>query len=460
MAMTDAENIAVPDAPLGAVARLRAKVQVLLTSEHGAAQRMAGMAFMIRVASAGVTFLSQIALARWMGGFDFGIYVSVWTWLLLAGDTVHLGIPLVAQRYIPEYTHHNQLDALRGFFIGSRWIVFGLATAFALAGAGAIFALTPWLDPHTVLPFYLACVSLPFFTIALMCDGLARSYNWIALALGPHTLLRPVVLFALMALAYGLGFPIDATTTMIALTIAIWSTSLLQLWLVDRRLKGVVPPGPRQYEVKRWFATSLPIIVVWAFYTMLCYADVLVLQQFRPPQEVGYYYAAVKTLMLVGFIHFSMSAAVAHRFTALHVAGDQSELKAFVAKSARWTFWPSLAATLVMLALGKPILWLFGPDFVAGYTFMLILSVGLLARAAVGPAERLLNMLNQQRICAAIYATAFSVNVSLCVALAPVHGGTGAAFATSVAIVIESVLLFIVAKRRLGLHSFFWGGKA
>jgi len=28
-----------------------------------------------RFASAGVTFLSQIALARWMGGFEFGIYV-------------------------------------------------------------------------------------------------------------------------------------------------------------------------------------------------------------------------------------------------------------------------------------------------------------------------------------------------------------------------------------------------
>jgi O-antigen/teichoic acid export membrane protein len=68
-------------------------------------------------------------------------------------------------------------------------------------------------------------------------------------------------------------------------------------------------------------------------------------------------------------------------------------------------------------------------------------------------------MLNQQRICAAIYATAFSVNAGLCVALAPTYGGTGAAFATSVAIVIESALLFVVAKRRLGLHSFFWGGK-
>jgi O-antigen/teichoic acid export membrane protein len=457
MALTEAKDLAAPPAQAGRVARLRVGLQSWLNSEHGAAQRMAGMAFAIRVASAGVTFLSQIALARWMGGFDFGIYVAVWTWLVLAGDTVHLGVPLIAQRFIPEYTHHNQLDALRGFLIGSRWITFGLATAFAFAGAGAIFALTPWLDPHTVLPFYLACVSLPFFTISLMCDGLARSYNWIALALGPHTLLRPVVLFALMALAYTAGYPINATTTMIALAIAIWSMALLQLVLVDRRLKSIVPPGPRQYEVRRWFATALPIILVWSFYTVLCYADVLVMQQFRPPQEVGHYYAAVKTVMLVSFIHFSVSAAVAHRYTALHVAGDRAELAAFVAKTVRWTFWPSVVATLVMLALGKPMLWLFGPDFVAGYLFMLILSVGLLARAAVGPAERLLNMLGQQRICAAVYAAALALNIALCVALIPDHGGAGAAFATSAAIVLESALLFVAARRRLGLHTFFLG---
>jgi O-antigen/teichoic acid export membrane protein len=452
MAVTDAEHLAAPVPRPGLIARARA----LLGSEHFAAQRMAGAAFVIRFVSAGVVFLSQIVLARWMGSFEFGIYVSVWTWLLLAGDTVHLGMPLIAQRFIPEYTHRNDLDTLRGFLIGSRWITFGVTTAFAAFGAGAIHALKPWLDPHAILLFYLACVSLPFYALSLMCDGLARSHNWIGLALVPHSLLRPAVLFALMALAYWAGFPIDAVTTMIALTIAIWSTSLLQLVLVERRLAGVVPRGPRKYEVRRWFSVSLPIVTVWTFYTALAYADVLVLQQFRPPEEVAHYYAAVKTLALVGFIHFSIVAAVAHQFTALHVAGDRDRLAAFVARSIRWTFWPSLGATLIMLAAGKPLLWLFGPNFVEAYPFMLILAVGLMARAAVGPAERVLNMLGEQRICAAIYAVAFAANAGGCVALAPKLGGLGAALATSGAIVLESAMLFVAARRRLGLHLFVW----
>ena len=35
---------------------------------------------------------------------------------------------------------------------------------------------------------------------------------------------------------------------------------------------------------------------------------------------------------------------------------------------------------------------------------MLILAVGLMARASLGPVERLLNMLGEQRACAPVYA--------------------------------------------------------
>ena len=102
-----------------------------------------------------------------------------------------------------------------------------------------------------------------------------------------------------------------------------------------------------------------------------------------------------------------------------------------IASSVRWTFWPSLAATVLILALGRPLLWLFGPSFVAGYPLMFILAVGLLARASIGPAERLLNMLGEQRVCMAVYATAFATNLGLCLLLAPRLGTVGAAIATA-----------------------------
>jgi O-antigen/teichoic acid export membrane protein len=293
-----------------------------------------------------------------------------------------------------------------------------------------------------------------------MLDGMARSYDAINIALLPPFVLRPIVLIAVMAGAHFAGLVTDATAAMIAFAFATWATTLLQLVMLGRRMARSVPRGARSYDLKGWIAASLPLIAVSAFFTLLTYTDVLVLQQFRPADDVAHYYAAAKTLSLVAFIYFSVAAAVAHRFAGYHVAGDRDGLAAFAHSTVRWTFWPSLAATAVILALGQPILHVFGPGFTVGYPLMFVLAVGLVARASVGPAERLLNMLGQQRMCALIYACAFAANLVLALLLAPRFGGMGTAIATSGAIVVESALLFVVVRRRLGLHLFIWRPRA
>src|SRR5262249_13084797 len=115
------------------------------------------------------------------------------------------------------------------------------------------------------------------------------------------------------------------------------------------------------------------------------------------------------------------------------------------------------AATVLILALGRPFLWLFGEKFVDGYGLMFILAVGLLSRAAIGPVERLLNMLGEPRACALVYAAAFATNLGLCLLLTPQYSSLGAVCATSAAVVTESILLFVVTKHRLGLHVLVWG---
>jgi O-antigen/teichoic acid export membrane protein len=454
MALVDAESLAAPRS------RLIARIRGLLTGEHASMRRMAGTAFIIRVASAAVVFLSQILMARWMGSFEYGTYVYVWTWLLLIGDLVHLGLPLTAQRHIPEYTQRGAFDLLRGYLIGSRWLTFGLGTTVAILGAALVHMLEGSLDARVVMPLYLACVALPFYAFSFMLDGVSRSYDWIALALMPHSLLRPILILALIAGARAAGLPLDATTTMLATAIAVWTTALGQLVVLHRRLARTVAPGARSYDVPGWFATSLPMIAVWGIYTLLTTTDVLVLQQFRPSNEVAHYYAASKTLTLVTFVYFAVAASAAHRFTAYQVAGDRAGLASFAAITIRWIFWPSLAAMLLILALGKPMLWLFGPSFVDAYPVMFVLAIGLLARAAVGPAERLLTMTGHQRICALAYAGALTVNLTGCFVLAKPYGGMGVAAATSAAFVVESALLYLIARRRLGLHVFVWRRKA
>ena len=127
----DAQSATVP--PAGVITRLRSLLGG--SSEASVTRRLAGTIFIIRVISAALAYLSQILLARWMGGSDYGVYVYVWTWVLLLGSMMDFGISASAQKIIPEYRTRGEHALLRGFLSGSRWMTFVVSVA-GLAAAG------------------------------------------------------------------------------------------------------------------------------------------------------------------------------------------------------------------------------------------------------------------------------------------------------------------------------------
>ncbi len=440
-----------PAVHAGLFARLKSKLAGG-SNEASLTRKLAGTIFVIRVLSAGLAYLSQILLARWMGGSDYGVYVYVWTWVLLLGSMMDFGISASAQKIIPEYRTRGEHALLRGFLSGSRWMTFAVSFAVALALAGLVKLLSPWIEAGTIVPLYIGCATLPPFVVANTQDGIARSHDWMRLGLMPQFIVRQALIIGFTFGLFALGFNFGATAAMTASAGAVWVAMIGQMIVLNRRLASHVEAGPKAYDIRGWLAVSLPILLVESFYLLLSYTDVLVLQQFRSSEEVGVYFAVVKTLALVSFIHYAMSATTAHRFAEYNALGDKARLSAYVAHAINWTFWPSLAATAVLLALGKPLLWLFGPQFTTGYDIMFVAAVGLVVRAAIGPVERLLNMLGHQHICALAYALAFVMNVALCIALVPRFGGHGAAAATSLSLTFETVLLFWIVRSRLGLH--------
>lgn len=457
VAVMDAQSA--PASASGVIAWLRARSRGLLggSSEASVTRRLAGIIFIIRVVSAALAYLSQILLARWMGGSEYGVYVYVWTWVLLLGSMMDFGISASAQKIIPEYRTRGEHALLRGFLFGSRWMTLAVSTVVAVLLAGVVKLLSPWINAGEIVPLYVGCLILPAFVVANTQDGIARSHDWMRLGLMPQFVVRQVLIIGLTAGALALGLQLGATVAMLASAGAVWLAMVGQMIVLNRRLAGHIEPGSRAYDFAGWLAISLPILLVESFYLLLSYTDVLVLQQFRSSEEVGVYFAVVKTLALVSFIHYAMSATTAHRFAEYHAHGDKPRLSAYVAHAIKWTFWPSLAATILLLALGRPLLWLFGSQFVGGYDIMFIAAIGLVVRSAIGPVERLLNMLGHQHICALAYALAFVMNVVLCVILVPRFGGHGAAAATSISLAFETVLLFWIVRRRLGLHVLAFG---
>jgi O-antigen/teichoic acid export membrane protein len=428
-----------------------ARIKAILTerSDSRLAQLVAGKVFLVRIASALLALVSQVLLARWMGSFEFGVYIYVWTWVLMIGALSDMGLSTAARRFIPEYVERKAFDRLRGFLSGSRWLAVGIATVIGAVGAAGVMLFAAHLDQFVVIPLLLACLTLPIYGLVQTQVGIAQSYDWPNLAMTPFFIVRQLAITVLMGGAYLLGAPTGAVTAMIIAVVSTWAVTLGQMVVLNRRLKAKVPAGPKSYEPKIWLATSLPIFMVEGFYLLLTYVDILTLEHFRSPDDVAVYYAAARLLAIVASVYFAIAGATTHKFTEYHVSGNKERLASFFAETIRWTFWPSLAVCVAILILGLPLLALFGANFERGYIVMFILASGMLARAAVGPAERLLNMLGQRLQCAAIYASAFAINLALCVILIPRFGIEGAGAATSIALIVESILLFVLVRRTL-----------
>ncbi|ADZ68606.1 MatE family [Polymorphum gilvum SL003B-26A1] len=413
---------------------------------------MALSTFAIRIVGAGLAYLSQILMARWMGAHDYGVFSVVWTLVMILGLFACLGFSASPNRFVPEYAGDPAL--LRGYLHSSRLIAVGAASLLALLGFAGIWLLRPVIDPVYVVPAYLAMLALPVFTLVGVQDGIARSYDWPALAMLPTYIWRPLTLLALLSAAMLLGYQIGATAAAAAAVAATWAVGLYQLLKLNGNLRGRVPPGPRRFQIQHWLAISLPMLLVEGFLQLITSADVIMVSFWRPPDEVGVYFAASKTLALVHFVYFAVRAASAHRFSSLYRDGDPAALDAYVRMATRWTFWPSLAGGVLLLALGPFLLRLFGAGFEAGYPLIAVLLVGVLARASVGPADALLSMSGHQKSCAGIYAGVFGLNVVLNVALIPMFGLIGAALATAAAIFFEAVALSLASRRKLGVTPF------
>jgi O-antigen/teichoic acid export membrane protein len=437
--------------PAQSLARVAARVKAILADRGDSrlAQLVAGRVFLVRVANAMLALVSQVLLARWMGSFEFGVFIYVWTWVLMIGALSDMGLSSAARRFIPEYTELKADDKLRGFLSGGCWLALGIASAIAAAGLLAVFALSPWIKDYLFVPLILACVMIPSYGLVQIQSGIAQSYNWANLAFLPFYIIRTSVVIVLMGIAWLIGAPTDALTALYISIIAIYGVTIGQLLVLNRKLRTKVAAGPKTYEPKIWLATSMPIFAVESLYLMLTYVDILALEHFRSPDEVAVYYAAARLLAIVAFVYFAIAGATTHKFTQYHVAGDKARLAQFFGETIKWTFWPSLAICVAILICGKPLLRLFGPGFDAAYDVMFILAIGMLARAAVGPAERLLIMLGDRKQCVAIYALAFAVNLALCFVLIPRIGIEGAAASVSTALVVESICLYFVARRRL-----------
>jgi O-antigen/teichoic acid export membrane protein len=426
--------------------------------EAGAARRLAGGAFIMRVVNAGLGFATHILLARWMGGVEYGIYAYLWVWVLFVGGVGSLGLPVAALKFIPDYTMRGDLAGLRGFLRHARMLGLAPSLVAALAGGVALLAFRLGDGAGALAPYLpaalFALATLPVYVLMDVQTGIARAYDFADLGLVADYLVRPLLTLVLVAGLAVAGGPSAAGSVMGMTFAAVALTALVQGVVLQRRLDASIPQGPARAELRRWTEVCAPLLVVAGFILLLGSTDILLLKAFVGPEEIARYFAATKIVAVGSFVAYGVAATSSHRFAAQAVSGDREASAKLAIETVRWTFWPTLAVILGLTALSKPLLSLFGPDYAAAWPIVAILSLGLLAQASVGPVDRALAMQDQVGVTARIYGASFAANIALGLVLIPALGLEGAALATALTFAAKSAMLYVSARRRLGLDMF------
>ncbi|WP_247217625.1 lipopolysaccharide biosynthesis protein [Shinella oryzae] len=418
------------------------------------AQRMALVAFAIRVASAAIAFLTQIVLARLMGEFEYGIFVFVWALVVIIGDMSCLGFHTTVVRFLPGYAGRNAHAEIRGLTSTARTFAMLSSSAIAAVGLLLLWLLRDSVTGYYVVPLFIGFFCMPMIALGDVLESTARAHSWAVVALSPTYIARPLLILVFMVLAVTYGAPHTALTAMAAALAATYLTTVVQFFNIVHRLGKRYVAGPRRTEFSLWLKAALPIFLIEGFGFLLTNSDVIVVGLFLDPESVAIYFAAAKTMALVHFVFFSVKAAAAPRFSALFSSGDRVALATFAGETVRWSFWPSLGVGLTVLALGHLLLSLFGPAFTAGWSLMFILFSGIMAKALVGPGEVLLTMSGEQKLCVMVYAAALAANITFNVTLIPLFGITGAAVATAGAMMVEALLLHLAVRGKLSIILF------
>ena len=402
----------------------------------------------IRVGASALNYIVIVVLARMLGSDAYGVYTYVFAWLAILSLVARVGLPAAAVHYLPNYVATAQWHLVAGFLRTALRSIVGVAMAIGILAALVVVGLRDDIDDEMYVPLLCGLLALPIPAVAVHYSQVGRAFGWVKWAYGPPQFLHPVLVLA-GATGLWLGNAHSATTIVLAALGASLALAALQAWVYRQRLRPQLTNVQAAARDPRWLRAGLTLLVVDGLWFALSQIDVLLLGGYVPASEIGHYGAAVRVSMLVHFFMQAMVSLAEPRMAALWSDHKLEQMRAVWRDTLRFAILPTIAVTVVIVALGRDLLGLFGAEFESAYSALTVLALGNLCSVAVGPSLPALKAAGRRRPAAIVFACACVVAVALDVILIPLYGTTGAAVGTALTVALAHAVLAVTARHSL-----------
>ena len=187
-------------------------------------------------------------------------------------------------------------------------------------------------------------------------------------------------------------------------------------------------------------------------------ADLWIIAVFCLPEQVGYYAAASRLVILLTVPWMVMNAVVQPMVAELWARGQKGLLQVLLRKVANGMFVIGAVPALVFMTWGDLILsWLFGDVYAHGFDVLRILALCQLANLAACPAGILLAMSGLQKRLMQSTIAATIVFMGISILFAPEHGSTAVAIGVCVSAMVRQGLMAFACQKHLGIRTWIGG---
>lgn len=382
-----------------------------------------------------LTYFFRAAVARFLDPSAYGQFSLGLSVLIILNSVSFIAMGVAAKKYIPEYLSRNDIGSVKGVIYSSISITLPLsllATAVMFFSAGFLsHEVFNTEDPEQLKHIIqvLAFV-IPLSNLMDLFAAVTVAYKKIRYEVISEMLFRNVVQLLVTVGLLLLGFNIIAAAY--GWLIAVFLSTVLIALIIEFKLGPIVRDEVKPKMMQRkLFKFSAPLVLGTVIGSILGNVDTVMLGYFLTDSQVGIYNVAFPIAGLIMLPYKSISRLALPSVSEMKEK-DEKEIPAIVKTMTRWSIAVSFPAfALVALFSEQTIRLLFGSQYVAGATALVILAFGKFMNSFTGPLGSIINTYEENQIIFKNSFAKFVINVGLNLALIPVLGIVGAAIATA-----------------------------
>ena len=408
-------------------------------------------AFGIFVIGAGLTYCSQLLIARLVGADTFGIYAYVFAWMVVLAYFSALGFDVALLRFVPAYRAERAYSLLKGVIQYAERRAMAVSAGLVALGI-LVVLLAPGMTTALRHTFLVGLFLVPVWALLWIRSSAVRAFGGVVSALAPDRMVRDGMLLVIVAVAsFGFGVTLDApwvmTATLVGSAVGLVLSSLAKHRLRPRILDGLTA----EYSNAIWRRTALPLVIIAGVESLLNRTGVLLLGWTGHTTDAGIYGLAFNIAYLAALPRMAVNTLFAPTISHLFARKDQAMLQVLVSTSALWTLCGAAAIALVLSVLAVPLMSWFGHGYAAGVPALRILLIGQVFAASVGSQLHVMNMTGHERSAAVILVVSTAVNALVSVIMIHEFGLTGAAIATTLTLILWNAGMAVFIWRHLEL---------